>query len=167
MKFLPVLVLQLICSFCLELSQYEYSEILHHEDRRSIVRDTKSVFWPELEDLENTERCKRQEQPVFDSGDFRILDEEHVNLTGLGIVPNSWPEISNASNERNGEQEDRSVLRVQAKLFYQSCMDELSISKRANQPLADVLQYLGGWPIVSQMWAGNREDLFVLLARKD
>lgn len=55
---------------------------------------------------------------------------------------------------------------LKAKLFYQSCMDELSISKRAHQPLVDVLRYLGGWPIASQEWGGSREDLFVLLARK-
>lgn len=109
MKFVLVLVLQQMCSLCFELSHYEDSEELPHEDQRSVARDTKTVF-------RDNWRCKRQDEPVFDSDDFRIFDEEHVNLTDLGILPGKWPEIRNSSNEGNLELEDKSVLQVEVNI---------------------------------------------------
>ncbi|XP_036112837.1 membrane metallo-endopeptidase-like 1 [Molossus molossus] len=68
---------------------------------------------------------------------FDILrDELEVVLKGLLEKP--------TTNDRPAVQK--------AKTLYRSCMNESIIEKRDSQPLLDVLEVLGGWPVATEKW---------------
>ncbi|XP_072553129.1 membrane metallo-endopeptidase-like 1 isoform X1 [Salminus brasiliensis] len=49
---------------------------------------------------------------------------------------------------------DREAFR-KAKVLYASCMNENLIEKRGAQPLLDLIDYVGGWPVASDDWNGT------------
>ncbi|XP_029805502.1 membrane metallo-endopeptidase-like 1 isoform X1 [Suricata suricatta] len=62
--------------------------------------------------------------------------------------------------------EDRPAVQ-KAKMLYRSCMNESVIEKRDSQPLLNILDVLGGWPVAVDKWgesAGPRWELEQQLA---
>ncbi|XP_037002892.2 membrane metallo-endopeptidase-like 1 isoform X1 [Artibeus jamaicensis] len=69
---------------------------------------------------------------IFDT----LRDELEVTLKGVLESPSA---------------KDRPAVR-KAKALYRSCMDESVIEKRDSQPLLDVLEAVGGWPVATDRW---------------
>ncbi|XP_066526827.1 membrane metallo-endopeptidase-like 1 isoform X2 [Hoplias malabaricus] len=44
-----------------------------------------------------------------------------------------------------------------AKVLYASCMNESVIEKRGGQPLLDLIDFVGGWPVASADWNANAD----------
>ncbi|XP_006871796.1 PREDICTED: membrane metallo-endopeptidase-like 1 [Chrysochloris asiatica] len=51
----------------------------------------------------------------------------------------------------NSTSKDRPAVK-KAKALYRSCMNESMIEKRDSQPLLDILEVVGGWPVATNNW---------------
>ncbi|XP_058920787.1 membrane metallo-endopeptidase-like 1 [Kogia breviceps] len=51
----------------------------------------------------------------------------------------------------NSTTKDRPAVQ-KAKMLYRSCMNESEIEKRDSQPLLDILEVVGGWPVAMDKW---------------
>ncbi|XP_077927886.1 membrane metallo-endopeptidase-like 1 isoform X3 [Halichoerus grypus] len=66
----------------------------------------------------------------------------------------------------NSTTKDRPAVQ-KAKMLYRSCMNESVIEKRDSQPLLDILEVMGGWPVTMEKWnesVGPRWELEQQLA---
>lgn len=54
---------------------------------------------------------------------------------------------------------------VKAKIFYKSCMQEDLVLKRGDKPLRGIIEELGGWPILTNIWSDSEFNLIWLMAR--
>ncbi|XP_045659322.1 membrane metallo-endopeptidase-like 1 [Ursus americanus] len=66
----------------------------------------------------------------------------------------------------NSTAKDRPAVR-KAKMLYRSCMNESVIEKRDSQPLLNILDVMGGWPVTMEKWnesVGPRWELEQQLA---
>ncbi|KAG1662547.1 Neprilysin-1 [Nymphon striatum] len=54
---------------------------------------------------------------------------------------------------------------ITVKNFFFSCMNESLIDERKEQPLLDLLNKLGGWPVISQKWSEKDFNLVILMAK--
>ncbi|XP_057412968.1 membrane metallo-endopeptidase-like 1 isoform X1 [Balaenoptera acutorostrata] len=66
----------------------------------------------------------------------------------------------------NSTTKDRPAVQ-KAKMLYRSCMNESEIEKRDSQPLLDILEVVGGWPVAMDKWTesiGPRWELEQQLA---
>ncbi|XP_032157607.1 membrane metallo-endopeptidase-like 1 isoform X4 [Mustela erminea] len=54
----------------------------------------------------------------------------------------------------NSTTKDRPAVQ-KAKMLYRSCMNESVIEKRDSQPLLNILDLMGGWPVATDKWNGS------------
>lgn len=105
---------------------------------------------------------------------FEII-REHLDLVLNNILkestklPNTPPLLDKPNLRhlfrRNNICNDTTDATLKAKYFYESCMNEDKILERGSQSLLDILDLLGGWPLLKRNWSEHRYDLFKLLAR--
>ncbi|XP_047024708.1 neprilysin-4-like isoform X1 [Helicoverpa zea] len=54
---------------------------------------------------------------------------------------------------------------MKARFLFKSCMNYEILEKRGHQPLIDLLNLLGGWPILNPLWNGSSFDWLELMAK--
>lgn len=54
---------------------------------------------------------------------------------------------------------------LKARFLFKSCMNYEILEKRGHQPLLDLLDLFGGWPIINQAWDGSNFDWLELMAK--
>lgn len=54
---------------------------------------------------------------------------------------------------------------LKARFLFKSCMNYEILEKRGHQPLLDLLDLLGGWPILNSSWVGTNFDWLELMAK--
>ncbi|KPJ08826.1 Membrane metallo-endopeptidase-like 1 [Papilio machaon] len=54
---------------------------------------------------------------------------------------------------------------LKSRFLFASCMNHEILEKRGHQPLLDLLNLLGGWPIINQQWNNNSFDWLELMAK--
>lgn len=74
-----------------------------------------------------------------------------------------FDEIVNDEYKVEFNNEDKAT--VKAKYLYESCMNYDILQQRAHQPLLDLLDTLGGWPILSPDWDASKFDWLELMAQ--
>ncbi|XP_077007654.1 membrane metallo-endopeptidase-like 1 isoform X2 [Tamandua tetradactyla] len=79
-----------------------------------------------------------------------VIPETNSRYSVFDILRDELEVILKAVLE-NTTTEDRPAVQ-KAKLLYRSCMNESLIEKRDSQPLLDILQEVGGWPVTMDKW---------------
>lgn len=54
---------------------------------------------------------------------------------------------------------------IKARFLFKSCMNYEILQRRAHQPLLDLLNLLGGWPILNPKWDSKHFDWLELMAK--
>lgn len=103
--------------------QYELSEVLEHEDHREILKDTKTIFHPDviifLKQPDDTVRKKRdyiceifspKQGLCYQLEDFRVMENDEVNPT-TRFTTVDLPDVVNDGSFDN-ENAEKSVLVV-------------------------------------------------------
>lgn len=54
---------------------------------------------------------------------------------------------------------------LKARFLFKSCMNHEILAKRGHQPLLDLLDFLGGWPIIKPGWKSENFDWLELMAK--
>ncbi|GFG41004.1 hypothetical protein Cfor_12600 [Coptotermes formosanus] len=73
-------------------------------------------------------------------------------------------EQSNAKCDSTSEIWQNDAI-LKAKYFFQSCMNYEILEKRAEKPLLDLLDQLGGWPVLQHDWDSSQFDWVLLMAQ--
>ncbi|XP_049869437.1 neprilysin-4-like isoform X2 [Pectinophora gossypiella] len=60
---------------------------------------------------------------------------------------------------------DDQDAQLKARYLFKSCMNYEILKKRGHQPLLDLLDLLGGWPILDPQWNGSNFDWLELMAK--
>ncbi|XP_037684646.1 membrane metallo-endopeptidase-like 1 [Choloepus didactylus] len=79
-----------------------------------------------------------------------VIPETNSRYSVFDILRDELEVILKAVLE-NATAKDRPAVQ-KAKLLYRSCMNESVIEKRDSQPLLDILQEVGGWPVAMDKW---------------
>lgn len=79
----------------------------------------------------------------------------------LSIIKENLLEDLHQSNDdlTNGD------AAIKARFLFKSCMNYNILQKRSHQPLLDLLDYFGGWPILKENWDSSQFDWLKLMAR--
>ncbi|KAI4901513.1 hypothetical protein NFI96_033429 [Prochilodus magdalenae] len=82
--------------------------------------------------------------------DRHVIPETSSRYSVFDILRDKLETILKGVLEEESEQ-DREAFR-KAKILYASCMNESLIEERGAQPLLDLIDYIGGWPVASDDW---------------
>lgn len=110
--------------------------------------------------------------------DNALLNAESINRHRIKRVDHKFIKTQNnvygsrkrrATNEElkyEGLDEGKELdATVKAKYLYESCMNYKIIENRGHQPLLELLESLGGWPIISPDWDKSRFDWIEMVAK--
>ncbi|XP_053607755.1 neprilysin-4-like isoform X2 [Plodia interpunctella] len=67
--------------------------------------------------------------------------------------------------EFNSDDPAKGDAALKARFLFQSCMNYDILKKRGHQPLLDLLDILGGWPILNSQWNSSNFDWLMLMAK--
>lgn len=110
--------------------------------RRRIKRDTLSEKADaSLNDIINKRDNRIDKRKAFYDFDTIVNDEYKVDLNSDDIAT------------------------VKAKYLYESCMNYDILQQRAHQPLLNLLDTLGGWPVLSPDWDASKFNWLELMAQ--
>ncbi|XP_027621230.1 membrane metallo-endopeptidase-like 1 isoform X3 [Tupaia chinensis] len=79
-----------------------------------------------------------------------VIPETNSRYSVFDILRDELEVILKAVLE-NSTTEDRPAVK-KAKMLYRSCMNQSVIEKRDSQPLLDILEAVGGWPVAMDDW---------------
>ncbi|XP_008575569.1 PREDICTED: membrane metallo-endopeptidase-like 1, partial [Galeopterus variegatus] len=79
-----------------------------------------------------------------------VIPETNSRYSVFDILRDKLEVILKAVLE-NSTTKDRPAVE-KAKMLYRSCMNESEIEKRDSQPLLDILDVVGGWPVAMDRW---------------
>lgn len=68
-------------------------------------------------------------------------------------------------NKTNSEDPAHGDAALKARFLFKSCMNYKILENRGHQPLLDLLDHLGGWPILNKTWNAEDFDWLALMAK--
>ncbi|XP_030759293.1 neprilysin-1-like isoform X1 [Sitophilus oryzae] len=93
-----------------------------------------------------------------------VIPEDKSSISTFEVMADQLQVILKGVLEEPITLEDNEATR-KAKTFYNTCMDIFQIRKIGDQPLRDVLDSLGGWPVTKEQWSPPDFSIEVLLGR--
>lgn len=92
---------------------------------------------------------------------FYKAKKKRQDMEALSINKENLLEDVNQSNDdpANGD------AAMKARFLFKSCMNYNILQKRSHQPLLDLLNHFGGWPILQENWDSSKFDWLELMAR--
>ncbi|XP_072931777.1 neprilysin-4-like isoform X2 [Epargyreus clarus] len=75
------------------------------------------------------------------------------------------PRILEGENKTHHEHRDTKDATMKARFLFKSCMNYEILEKRGHQPLLDLIDLLGGWPILDPNWNADHFDWLELMAK--
>lgn len=118
-------------------------EIYKKKKRKYVVKTKEIVLGRKLQSFKGNGRRKRQIQN-----------------------PHIWQDfIQNGLNHTEGEDPTRGDAGLKARFLFKSCMNYEILQKRGHQPLLDLLNRFGGWPILDPHWNASDFNWIELMGR--
>ncbi|KAF7286321.1 hypothetical protein GWI33_006050 [Rhynchophorus ferrugineus] len=93
-----------------------------------------------------------------------VIPEDKSSISTFEVMADQLQVILKGVLEEPITLEDNEATR-KAKMFYNTCMDIFQIRKVGDEPIRDVLDILGGWPVTKGQWQPPDFSIEVLLGR--
>ena len=93
----------------------------------------------------------------------RRKERETTLIVGKKIIPTTM-KSKTVTIISEGDPADGDAA-LKARFLFKSCMNYEILEKRAHQPLVDLLDLLGGWPILKPTWNSTKFDWLELMAK--
>lgn len=131
-------------------------------NKRRIERETTLIVGKHA--MVTTTQSAETKLPSKDNNGARFKrrkERETKLIVGKKIIPTEKlsVKVTSGDDPANGD------AALKARFLFKSCMNYGILEKRAHQPLVDLLDLLGGWPILKPDWDSSKFDWLELMAK--
>lgn len=137
--------------------------------RKFIIRSKEIRFGRRL--LTYNTRYKRRRETTTKTTTVKTSTSEKVTTIGKKLVTTTTqkPYVTKTHKKtvkiiEGGDPADGDAA-MKARFLFKSCMNYEILQKRGHQPLLDLLDLLGGWPILKPAWNATKFDWLELMAK--
>ncbi|KAJ8728307.1 hypothetical protein PYW08_016692 [Mythimna loreyi] len=95
----------------------------------------------------------------------RRRERETSIIVGKKTIPSTTTLAKTLTKTPSGDDPANGDAALKARFLFKSCMNYAILEKRAHQPLVDLLDLLGGWPILKPAWNSSNFDWLELMAK--
>ncbi|XP_069933191.1 membrane metallo-endopeptidase-like 1 isoform X2 [Oryctolagus cuniculus] len=152
-----------------QLPSFSSGRCFSEEERTMVKREARAITGPEESEVCTSPGCVMAAARILQNmdptrepcDDFyqyacggwlrrHVIPETNSRYSVFDILRDELEVVLKAVLE-NSTAEDRPAV-AKAKTLYRSCMNESVIEKRDSQPLLDILDMVGGWPVAMDSW---------------